>query len=359
MQRQGPENPVRKSKRDIFIANVCGTAGQERSPEPEFELRGLFTNEIVDRLHPDLHRRLTFGSRDIFPGMNSSNMTLKEHAPSLSKILFEEVRPKYHAAVLIWGTNTGADMGSALALAGIDIPVVLVSGQRHQGRLGSESMSNIEEGVIGAEAAIKQQVAEVMMFSGNEGHELLRAVTSVKYSDNNRRIYISPSTAPLAVHMSHDLLYKPHARRVNPEAPLVHRPHFDAEKVAVFRMHMDFDPRYLEMAVDNLGAAVIILNVYETGNVPDRFLPTIEKIVANGTHVVVVPYFSEPNLTKRMPKEEQNAVMAGANTAPGNITQPALVAKIGQMLAHPEIIEEHGGFEQALNTNFVGEIPQE
>lgn len=355
-----------ETRRDIGLIAVCGTATQRRTPPPELKVVQVSAEELAGRLHPDLPRRMTIGTLDLWSGMNSANVTTREHVTPFAKMVFNELRAQYRALVLVFGTNTGADFATALALAegrGLDIPIIVVSGQRHNDREGADSPKNIEFGVMAAKAASEQRVAEVMVFSGEAGQEVLRAVTTEKASDNNKIIYRSPNTASLAVITGHDINFRRHAHRINPDIVPVLYPEFTG-KVVIFRLHTDFEPEFLTMVTKkNLrakkGADVIIIDGYETGNLPDRFLSVVEQIVAGSTQVIVVPHFNEPNLTRRIPREEQNAVLAGAITAPGNVTKPALVAKIRQLRAHPELVTARGGFEEALNTNFVGEIPEE
>lgn len=356
---------IAETKRDIGLIAVCGTGTLLRTRPPELQIVQLKAEELAEMLHPDIPNRMTIGTHNLHPGMNSSNTTSAEHVSPFARQVFNELQHRYRALVLVFGTNTGADFGTALALTqgrGLKIPIIIVSGQRHHGREGSDSMHNIEQAVRAAKAASEQQVAEVMIFSGEAGATVLRAVTSLKASDNNLEIYRSFNTPPLAELPAHDIFFKDHAHKVDSTEPELHA-EFKGE-VVVFRLHMDLNPKYLSMVAkkgvnDKRGCDFLILDTYETGNVPDRFLSVIEQLVKNGTRVIVVPYFSEPNLTFRMPREEQNAVQAGAITAPGNMTKPALVAKARQLNAHPELVTRNQGtFEQALNTDFVGEIPK-
>lgn len=348
-------------KRDIGLIAVCGTATQERAPN--LDIGRLTAEQIAERLHPDIPRRMSIGTHNLWSGLNSSNVTSDEHVTPFAEWFFKELRHQYRALVLVFGTNTAADFGTALALTqrrGLRIPAILVSGQRHQGREGSDSMDNIESAVRGAKVASEQKIAEVMVYGGKGRPKFLRAVVSSKLSDNKLIIYDS-SIPPLGEIAGHDIFFGDAAYRTNRKIASTLHSRFMG-RVVVFGQHLDLDPEYLTMVAkktpeDEKGCEFIILKAYETGNVPDRFLPVIEEITLRGTQVIVVPYFNEPNLSKRIPREEQNALMAGAIAAPGNVTERALISKLRLLKAYPELIAAYGTLEDALNTDFVGEIP--
>lgn len=354
--------PTPETKKDVGLIAVCGTATQERSPK--LEIGRLYARDLAERLHPDIPNRMQIGTHDLWPGLNSSNVTSDEHVTPFAEKFFYELRHQYKALVLVFGTNTAADFGTALALTqgrGLRIPIILVSGQRHQGREGSDSMDNIENAVRGAKAASEQKVAEVMVYAGKAGTKFLRAVTSSKLGDNKLRIYGS-SIPPLGEITAHETFFTNAAFRVNHRIAATLHSRFQG-RVVVFGQHLDFDPEYLTMVAkkasdDEEGCEFIILKTYETGNVPDRFLSVIEEITLRGTQVLVVPYFNEPNLSRKIAREEQNALMAGAIAVPGNVTERALVAKLRLLKAYPELVAAYGTLEDALNTDFVGEIPE-
>jgi len=77
-----------------------------------------------------------------------------------------------------------------------------------------------------------------------------------------------------------------------------------------------------------------------------------------GVTVFVIPRFADENLARRMPKEEQNILDFGACAGPGNVPPGTLAVKAGWLLANPDVVRKHGGnLAEALNDDFVGEIP--
>lgn len=344
-------------KRDLLLVNCGGTASQER--QLDLALVRLKAEVMAERIHPDIARKRTIEAFDLWPAINSSNITSREHLQHLAAQI-ADWREKYRSIMIVMGTNTAVNVGAYLTFAlgnGLDIPIAIVSAQRHQGRMGSDSMENITNTARVVTEAADLGMREVMLYSGRLGQTLLRAVGAEKASDNSFLIYQSLNIRPIAEITAHETRFSRMARRGVPPEQFQLRNNFTMEGLMPICIYPDFDPNFIQAVSGIKGCRAVVIETYETGNLPDYLLLKIEQIVKKGTFVVVVPAFNEPNLTYLMPKEEQNAVMAGAFAAPGNMTKPTLYTKIGYWLTYRDYlgVEDLGRF---LDTDFVGEIPE-
>ncbi|MBI3342180.1 asparaginase, partial [Candidatus Curtissbacteria bacterium] len=181
------ERPPIDSRDDILVVHHGGTGGFRRTPQ--LELVVMTPEELVHGLHPDLQRRYRFGFLNFAPGINSADVSPSEHWSRFA-LMVPELRKKYKAAVIVMGTNTAPDTGSAQAFAlgpHNDFPMVYVASQRHHDRLGSHAKALIEESVIGALAASRAGLSEILLNSGL--NTFIRAVNASKRSDNEHEIF--------------------------------------------------------------------------------------------------------------------------------------------------------------------------
>ncbi len=351
------------NRSDLLVLNCGGTASQFRD-DTNYALHRMDVSEIIESVHKDIRSDRIIEGSTLWPGINSSNISSREHIQPLAARL-ADARANFRAAVIVMGTNTAPHVGSALtfALRGLDIPVVITSGQRHHGREGSDSDRNINDAFKFALTGADNNARGIFVYSGSHAQTLLRAAGTIKMGDNVYEIFDSPCMDPVAYITPHQIDFDPSIRTSNTEEPFNLLNDFTTEGIIPLGIIPDLDPYFVDSAAGFDGCRAIILETYETGNVPDALLPPIQRAVRRGIRVVAVPTFAERNLTYLIPPEEQNIYnkiggdIESGFAAPGNMTRPALSAKIGFWLSYHQKLglEDLGHF---LDKNYAGEIPQ-
>ena len=349
-------------KADLLVLNCGGTASQFRD-DSTYNLRRMDVMEIINGVHKDITSDRRIRGVTLWPGINSSNIASGEHLQPLAARL-ATARNEFRSAVIIMGTNTAAYVGSYLtfALRGLDIPIVIASGQRHHGREGSDSDRNINDAFKLALAGADYGARGVFIHAGSESRRLLRAVGAEKQGDNVYGIYDSPCMDPVAYITPHQIDFDPSILRADTEEPFQLLNDFTTEGILPINVIPDFNPFFIDAVASFEGCRAIILKTYETGNVPDLLLPPIQRAVRKGIRVVAVPTFAERNLTYLIPPEEQNIYnkigedMESGYAAPGNMTMAALCNKVGFWLTYHERLDL-GDLGHFLDQNYAGEIP--
>lgn len=340
-------------EREVLLINHGGTISQKR--DGEGVLHSLTAEGLADELPGEVKMSHNIHPLDVAPGINSSDITA-EHWTTLAR----EIKDKLNSCgsvVITHGTNTGTWTATALAFAfgrGLDTPMIVVSSQRHHGRAGSDALFNLDSAIRSAAEARRQNVAEVMVFSGMASGHVLRGVRGVKKSDKGFEIFRSPGCEALAVVGAHEITYRPHALQADPNSEINLRPYFDMEGIEVVKIHVGLGTNGLLEKINEGRMKALILQTFEEGNVPTRFLRVVEEARKKSIPVIVSPQFTEEEFFKPVPVEEQNAVSTGAVSS-GNMNPDAVLIKVGHLLAQEEYKNNSDLFQQGMAKSLVGE----
>lgn len=346
--------------KDLLVINLGGTISGKRNEQGRVDrLKGA---DIIGELDHAIQSGYTFDFWDEMLLENSSDLDPDTVWYKLSKQIFES-RNRYKGVVIAHGANTASDTATALNFAfgpELDIPIVVVASQRHFGRVGSDAKRNVENAVTTAMEAYRQRLGEVFLLPGED--EVFRGCRGIKNSDSWFPIFQSPAAPPLAKITAHEIEFESHARKLRGDNDLVLSPsqpylrsHFAMENVFTLRIHTGTPARALEVLLNDQDCKGIILYGFERGNVPNRFIPGIERAITKGVPIAVSTYFSEKRFRGQVPREDQNALQAGAVSA-GDMTEVAAVIKFAHLLRQEDTSSSVELFNRAYTQDYVGEI---
>ncbi len=279
--------------------------------------------------------------------LDSSNIQ-----PKHWKIIAEEAYKIYNdvdGIVIAHGTDTMAYSASAVAfmLQNLGKPVVFTGSQIPAIYPWSDAFRNLADAV---RIAAKADLGEVVISFNGEIH---RATRARKIRERAFDAFDSIDPAPLGFLGRNILIYGTHTKRRES------KPILDTkidESVFLLKLFPGMKPTIIE-AIVNEGYKAIVIEGFGSGNVPiyeNSLLPTIKKIVKDGTTVVITtqcPYGqAEP-----VYEVGKKIIEAGALSGYA-MTSEAAVTKLMWILGHTTDPEE---IKKELYTSYVGEINKE
>lgn len=260
---------------DVLLIHTGGTLGMQGAPlEP-----GDFEQTLAERV-PELEDVADI--RTVIPfNKDSSDVGPAEWAELIN--IIERERLSVDGFVIVHGTDTMAYTASALAMAlsGLDRPVILTGAQRPLAQPRTDARRNLVDSV----ALATEDIPEVgICFDGL----MLRGCRTTKTNVRDYRGFGSPGCEPLAT-LGVDMEFNDHIRR--PSMPFRAEPEFDPRVVVQWvspGMHAASFDAVLEADEPPGG---IVLAAYGVGTVPvedSPVAPLVDKAVDRGIDVLVV-----------------------------------------------------------------------
>ncbi|WP_435319353.1 Glu-tRNA(Gln) amidotransferase subunit GatD [Haloarchaeobius sp. TZWSO28] len=285
-----------------------------------------FDAEDVLRAVPDLAGRANYRGR-VVANILSENMEVPIWQ-DLAEAIHEEVENGADGVVVMHGTDTMQYSASAMSfMLDSPVPIVFTGSQRSADRPSSDNVMNA---VCAVEAA-KADAAEVMVcMHGSESDDIcaLHRGTRVRKNHTSRRdAFQTIGAEPLGIvdYDSESVAFHGEYEERG-EADLAIFPDLESE-VELVKFTPGMDPAFFEACE---GKAGVIIEGTGLGHVHTDFIPTIEELVEDGTHVVMTSQCLEGRVCDRVYDTGRDLLDAGV--VEGEDMLPA-VAKVKLMWA--------------------------
>ncbi|WP_435364768.1 Glu-tRNA(Gln) amidotransferase subunit GatD [Haloarchaeobius sp. DYHT-AS-18] len=285
-----------------------------------------FDAEDVLRAVPDLAGRANYRGR-VVANILSENMEVPIWQ-DLAEAIHEEVENGADGVVVMHGTDTMQYSASAMSfMLDSPVPIVFTGSQRSADRPSSDNVMNA---VCAVEAA-KADAAEVMVcMHGSESDDIcaLHRGTRVRKNHTSRRdAFQTIGAEPLGIvdYDSESVAFHGEYEERG-EADLAIYPDLESE-VELVKFTPGMDPAFFEACE---GKAGVIIEGTGLGHVHTDFIPTIEELVEDGTHVVMTSQCLEGRVCDRVYDTGRDLLDAGV--VEGEDMLPA-VAKVKLMWA--------------------------
>ncbi|MCT9097745.1 Glu-tRNA(Gln) amidotransferase subunit GatD [Haloarchaeobius sp. HME9146] len=285
-----------------------------------------FDAEDVLRAVPDLAGRANYRGR-VVANILSENMEVPIWQ-DLAEAIHEEVENGADGVVVMHGTDTMQYSASAMSfMLDSPVPIVFTGSQRSADRPSSDNVMNA---VCAVEAA-KADAAEVMVcMHGSESDDIcaLHRGTRVRKNHTSRRdAFETIGAEPLGIVDYDSETVEFHGEyEARGEADLAIYPDLESE-VELVKFTPGMDPAFFDACE---GKAGVIIEGTGLGHVHTDFIPTIEELVEDGTHVVMTSQCLEGRVCDRVYDTGRDLLDAGV--VEGEDMLPA-VAKVKLMWA--------------------------
>lgn len=263
-------------KKKILLLFCGGTIVMERNeagllapPDKDRALHSLLTLE--PRLHDLADLDLAYISN-----IDSTNMT-PEHWDKMAKLIFD-MYDHYEGFVITHGTDTMAYSASALAFAlhNLGKPVVFTGAQIPGDFLESDGRRNL----INAVRVALMDISGVMIVFSER---IIRGVRASKVSHTELDAFTSISAPSLGV-VGVTIRLRDHVKKRH-NHPITLEAGFDS-KIAVIQLVPGMPLTVLEELIEcNLHGVILV--AYGSGNIPEMYLPFLEKAKKKQLPVVI------------------------------------------------------------------------
>lgn len=312
---------------------IFATGGTIASAPSDEGLRPALSSEELVALCPDL---MGFEHDVLFVDLMSKDST--DMRPDDWLLMADEIRaraPSCDAAIVLHGTDTLAWTAAALSLLlnDLSIPVVLTGSMLPAGVLDSDASDNVFAAVQSAmQLAMYRRGGVSVAFDGT----LIHGPRSTKIDARRKHAFISvdyPILGEMRDRDTHKIAWLgPHVPVLSPDRPWGPSPAIERD-IALIPIFPGMRAALLDAVIATAPRA-LVLEGYGMGGVPstdDDLLPSIERAVASGTHVVVKgqPLFGGTDLSVYEPG--RRAMGLGAISA-RDMGREALMAKLMLLL---------------------------
>ncbi len=261
--------------------------------------------------------------------------------------------PKYDAIIILHGTDTMAYTASAIAMTlgpYIQVPIVFTGSQLPFGNIGTDARFNIENAVMVATQACKENIAEVMIVFNDK---VLRASRTIKKSEAQFNAFESPAFPPLAIIDADGIKFIAETKKASDNFALDEKREIAFDKsVLVLELVPGLKPDALRTILFLRCFDAVILKSFGTGNVPDDLIPVIKEATTRGFPVVVATQFIGGKTLMGVYEPGQKALDAGAIPA-GDMTSPMTYLKLMWALKQSGDLSE---LKKLMAADIVGEI---
>lgn len=278
----------------------------------------------------------------------------------------EKLQETCDGILVFHGTDTMAYSATAVGLAlcqKLKVPVIFTGAQKPIGESGSDAASNVERSVAVLDEAIKEEIAESMIFFDDQA---FRGVNARKRSESEFAAFESPNYKPLFTVDGMGVRVGMLGRKVDDvkktkiKIGITLRNNF-ANGIIPLSIVPGLEPEALVAIAERDFCSAIILNSLGIGNVPSEGKYSVVWAINQIVHklkklVIITSPFVGGSVSMGVYLPGKLAMEAGAIDA-GSMTAEATLVKTRLLLAHPEFGTSAGEFKKALLLNFAGENP--
>ena len=280
--------------------------------------------------------------------MLSENIEV-HHWQTLAEIIAKELNSGAHGVVVPHGTDTLGYTAAALSFMLKDLtgPVVLVGAQRSSDRPSSDAAQNL---MAAARVAATSDIGEVVVVMHGEisdSFSLIHRGTKVRKLHTSRRdAFKTVNGQPLGT-VDHDVINmkEPYQKKT---AGTVRVENKMEEDVAIVYFHPGMK------AEDIPRKKGLVLMGTGLGHVSTKLIPILQKIIENGTTVVMTSQCLFGRVNMRVYSTGRDLIKAGVISADDMLPETAYV-KLMWVLAKAKTRDE---VEQLMTTNISGEISE-
>ena len=278
--------------------------------------------------------------------MLSENIEV-HHWQTLAEIIAKELNSGAHGVVVPHGTDTLGYTAAALSFMLKDLtgPVVLVGAQRSSDRPSSDAAQNL---MAAARVAATSDIGEVVVVMHGEisdSFSLIHRGTKVRKLHTSRRdAFKTVNGQPLGT-MDYDVINmkEPYQKKT---AGTVRAENKMEEDVAIVYFHPGMK------AEDIPRKKGLVLMGTGLGHVSTKLIPILQKIIENGTTVVMTSQCLFGRVNMRVYSTGRDLIKAGVISADDMLPETAYV-KLMWVLAKAKTRDE---VEQLMTMNISGEI---
>lgn len=365
-----------QEQKRIAMAIIGGTLLSQHDPEVG-GMRPILTGTDLLKHTPKLKLLGRNFKSTIIPLMSRDSADMiHEDWTQIAFGVFDLLQ-KYHGIVLIHGTDSAANTGTALsyALQGeaaiqrrpiyLPTPISLATSQLPLPDYQSDAELQIQDAVKGVMVASDEGISEIMIPAGHQ--RLVRAARSLKFTEQGFDIHNSVNYPPIGTITSGGTEFTRYAERIVYERELLRqstlpvlRPNFvgGIESIALNclgkvgpKMAMVEHPDCTGLVVHSLGAGNGQFSREEYA-----ITPVIERATELGKPVIITTSIQGGRVDGE--KYQAGKVLLDAGGIPsGDMTPTAAEIKLAWLMAHPRFETEGRRFlEEMFLRNLVGEL---
>ena len=280
--------------------------------------------------------------------MLSENMEV-HHWQTLAELVAKELNSGVHGVVIPHGTDTLGYTAAALSFMLKDLtgPVVLVGAQRSSDRPSSDATQNLMAAARVAATSDIGEVVTVMHGEISDSYSLIHRGTKVRKMHTSRRdAFKTVNEQPLGTVDNNIITMKEPYRKATPGTVLVESSMEEDVAIVYFHSGMKLEDIPKKKGLVLMGSGL--------GHVNTDLIPPIEKMINNGTTVIMTSQCLFGRVNMRVYSTGRDLIKAGVISGEDMLPETAYV-KLKWVLAHAKTREER---ERLMTTNIAGEISE-